>query len=126
MVDKRYYATITKLIKRDLRKEGTSKVPYIGTFTLKGTSVSFKASRHLKNRLKGVTATEKRLEKGRAFGGEQKPSKSIPLWSAPSTATSRNDVSLLYEWQMSRQHTGKINHLRMRHFKYFAMHSFFD
>ena len=76
----RYYTTITKLIKTDLRQEGASTVPYIGTFTLKGTRVSFKASRHLKNRLKGVTATEKRIEKGRAFGGEQKPSKSIPLW----------------------------------------------
>ena len=35
---------ITKLIKTDLRQEGTSTVPYIGTFTLKGTRVSFKAS----------------------------------------------------------------------------------
>lgn len=75
-----YYETITKLIKMDLRKEGTSTVPYLGIFTLKGTRVSFKASRHLKNRLKGVTATEKRIGKGRSFGGEKTPSKSIQLW----------------------------------------------
>ena len=76
----RYYATIKSLIKVDLRQNGTSTIPYIGTFTLKGTRVSFKASRHLKNRLKGITAPEERLEGGRAFGGENTPSKSTQLW----------------------------------------------
>ncbi len=76
----RYYATIKSLIKADLRQNGTSTIPYIGTFTLKDTRVSFKASRHLKNRLKGLSATEKRVGHGRAFGGEKSPSQSISLW----------------------------------------------
>lgn len=76
----RYYTTIIQLVKSDLRQHGTSTVPYIGTFTLKGTRVSFKASRHLKNRIKGQSMPQHRLENGRAFGGEKSPEKSIPLW----------------------------------------------
>lgn len=75
-----YYSMITTFIKEDLRANGTSTVPYLGTFTLKGSRLSFAASRHLKDRLKGKSPSAKRVECGRPFGGEQKPESSLLLW----------------------------------------------
>ena len=75
-----YYQDIGTLIKADLREHGTCQVPYIGTFTLHGTRLSFSASRHLKDLLKGKPASQKRLDKGCDFGGESDPANSIPLW----------------------------------------------
>ena len=77
---KNYSQDIDNIIKTDLRDHGTCQVPYIGTFTLHGTRLSFSASRHLKDRLKGKPAVQKRLDKNCAFGGESDPPNSIPFW----------------------------------------------
>ena len=86
--------SIPDVIKDELREHGTCRIPYIGTLTLRGTRLCFSASRHLKDILKGKQVSQKRLDMGRAFGGEANPDQSIQLWHHKVSAQSSKGSAL--------------------------------